>query len=73
MKAVFFKRVNQVWKKNSNGKILLINMKEKGHHYDGSAHIFLRSDQFNEDNATAISENEFNKLRKTHMDRLIRF
>jgi len=69
----FFRRGEQIWKKKDNGKILLINMKEKGRHYDGDAHIFLRSDQFNQDYATAITEQEFNSLRKKHIDRLRRF
>lgn len=71
--ARFFQRGQQVWKVKSNGHILLINMREEGHHYDGDAHIFLRRDQFNQENAQAISEADFNKLRQKHLDRLKRF
>jgi len=69
----FFKRGNQVWKKKSNGNILLINTKEAGHHYDGDAHLFLNTKQFNQDGATEITEQEWKRIRDAHLSRLRRF
>lgn len=69
----FFKRGHQTWKKKKNGKILLINQKEKNRHYDGDSHIFLETKQFNQEHATKISEGEFNQIRKKHLERVTRF
>ena len=73
IKCSFFQRGNQVWKKNTNSEILLINTKKKGNHYDGDAHVFLNSKQFNQDFATEITEDEFNKIRNAHLLRLRKF
>ena len=69
----YFKRGHQVWKKKPDGSILLINTKEKGHHYDGDSHLFLRHDQFYEKGATEISEDEWKKIRDAHLLRLKQF
>lgn len=68
-----FKRGNQYWKKKADGRILMINTKAPGFHYDGDSHIFLMHDQFNQEGATAITEQEFNNIRKEHLKRLSTF
>lgn len=72
-KSTFFLRGNQIWKKKINGDMLLINLQEKGHHYEGDSHIFLRRDQFNQVGAMPISEEEFCSLRDGHLNRLHTF
>ena len=73
MSSSFFKRGNQVWKRKSNGSILLINTKESGNHYEGDSHLFLHSNQFNQNGATEISEQEWKQIRDSHLLRLKRF
>lgn len=71
--STFFKRGNQFWKKKPNGSILLINTKTKGHHYDGDAHLFLNTNQFDQSGALEIPEKEWLQIRNAHLSRLRAF
>ena len=71
--AKYYKRGNQYWKEKPDGNILMINLKEEGHHYDGDSHIFLKNSQFNTNGGIAITTSEFNKIRKEHLRRLLNF
>lgn len=69
-KPKFFKRGHQYWKINTNGQALLINTDEYNKHYDGDAHIFMRENEFLQDGAISITEEEFNAARDWHISRL---
>lgn len=55
--STFFQRGNQVWKKKSNGDV----------------HLFLNTNQFNQDGANEITEEHFDQIRNAHLSRLRRF
>lgn len=73
MENLFFKRGHQYWKRNAKGQILLINTQVDNHAYDGDAHVFLNPNQFNQDNGTEITQEQFDTVRRAHVARLMEF